>query len=184
MGPRFRGDTSFSSSLCSQEKLGGSPGRTRTSDPAVNSRLLYRLSYRGMLGRVSSAARLRWLYQIDAREPAILWTSPIPTTIGGIRNESASGGSRSKCPLRVPCVSRWVSALLSAASWDFCRSWDSGCFPSVCFCCRSIFILLAVFGAESKSGGVGGEDPKRTAKLIQIPIKREAGFASGLQGIG
>ena len=26
---------------------GGSPGRTRTSDPAVNSRLLYQLSYRG-----------------------------------------------------------------------------------------------------------------------------------------
>jgi hypothetical protein len=26
----------------------GSPGRTRTSDPAVNSRLLYRLSYRGI----------------------------------------------------------------------------------------------------------------------------------------
>ena len=25
----------------------GSPGRTRTSDPAVNSRLLYQLSYRG-----------------------------------------------------------------------------------------------------------------------------------------
>ena len=32
-----------------QETLGnlGSPGRTRTSDPAVNSRLLYQLSYRG-----------------------------------------------------------------------------------------------------------------------------------------
>lgn len=29
------------------EKKDGSPGRTRTSDPAVNSRLLYRLSYRG-----------------------------------------------------------------------------------------------------------------------------------------
>ena len=34
------------------EKLGcaggdGSPGRIRTSDPTVNSRLLYRLSYRG-----------------------------------------------------------------------------------------------------------------------------------------
>jgi hypothetical protein len=27
--------------------LFGSPGRTRTSDPAVNSRLLYLLSYRG-----------------------------------------------------------------------------------------------------------------------------------------
>ena len=27
---------------------GGSPGRTRTSDPAVNSRLLYQLSYRGI----------------------------------------------------------------------------------------------------------------------------------------
>jgi D-tyrosyl-tRNA(Tyr) deacylase len=27
--------------------LGGSPGRIRTSDPAVNSRLLYQLSYRG-----------------------------------------------------------------------------------------------------------------------------------------
>jgi hypothetical protein len=25
----------------------GSPGRTRTSDPVVNSHLLYRLSYRG-----------------------------------------------------------------------------------------------------------------------------------------
>ena len=35
--------------LCSgfpREKV-GSPGRTRTSDPAVNSRLLYQLSYRG-----------------------------------------------------------------------------------------------------------------------------------------
>jgi hypothetical protein len=30
----------------------GSPGRTRTSDPAVNSRLLYRLSYRGTTGRI------------------------------------------------------------------------------------------------------------------------------------
>ena len=27
----------------------GSPGRIRTSDPTVNSRLLYRLSYRGAL---------------------------------------------------------------------------------------------------------------------------------------
>ena len=27
--------------------LNGSPGRTRTSDPVVNSHLLYRLSYRG-----------------------------------------------------------------------------------------------------------------------------------------
>jgi hypothetical protein len=30
------------------DKGDGSPGRTRTSDPAVNSRLLYRLSYRGI----------------------------------------------------------------------------------------------------------------------------------------
>ena len=29
----------------------GSPGRTRTSDPAVNSRLLYQLSYRGSIAR-------------------------------------------------------------------------------------------------------------------------------------
>ena len=27
--------------------VGGSPGRTRTNDKAVNSRLLYQLSYRG-----------------------------------------------------------------------------------------------------------------------------------------
>ena len=33
----------------------GSPGRTRTSDPAVNSRLLYRLSYRGISGSYSKA---------------------------------------------------------------------------------------------------------------------------------
>ncbi len=31
-------------------KLSSSPGRTRTYDPAVNSRLLYQLSYRGMVG--------------------------------------------------------------------------------------------------------------------------------------
>jgi hypothetical protein len=28
----------------------GSPGRTRTADRVVNSHLLYRLSYRGMVG--------------------------------------------------------------------------------------------------------------------------------------
>ena len=28
----------------------GSPVRTRTTDPLVNSQLLYRLSYRGMFG--------------------------------------------------------------------------------------------------------------------------------------
>ena len=48
----------------------GSPGRTRTSDPAVNSRLLYQLSYRGP-GRSFGAAAGRhatWpaLYQIGA----------------------------------------------------------------------------------------------------------------------
>ena len=37
----------------------GSPGRTRTSDPAVNSRLLYLLSYRGAeRGFVSRADRV------------------------------------------------------------------------------------------------------------------------------
>src|SRR6516162_9656243 len=35
-------------------RKGGSPGRTRTSDPAVNSRLLYRLSYRGTVPHISS----------------------------------------------------------------------------------------------------------------------------------
>ena len=30
------------------EKIAGSPTRTRTSDKAVNSRLLYQLSYRGL----------------------------------------------------------------------------------------------------------------------------------------
>jgi hypothetical protein len=34
----------------------GSPGRTRTSDPAVNSRLLYQLSYRGASAPASSGA--------------------------------------------------------------------------------------------------------------------------------
>ncbi len=33
----------------------GSPGRIRTSDPTVNSRLLYRLSYRGALTRLSES---------------------------------------------------------------------------------------------------------------------------------
>ena len=34
----------------------GSPGRTRTADPVINSHLLYRLSYRGIVGR----ARMLW----------------------------------------------------------------------------------------------------------------------------
>src|SRR5271165_5318600 len=38
-------------------KKDGSPGRTRTSDPAVNSRLLYRLSYRGTVPHISSELR-------------------------------------------------------------------------------------------------------------------------------
>lgn len=36
----------------------GSPGRTRTSDPAVNSRLLYRLSYRGPRSQANEAGRV------------------------------------------------------------------------------------------------------------------------------
>src|SRR5262245_27387850 len=45
------------------ERLVGSPGRTRTSDPAVNSRLLYRLSYRGMSDSLLAQLSMRWLYQ-------------------------------------------------------------------------------------------------------------------------
>ena len=37
--------------LCRVMRNDGSPGRTRTSHRAVNSRLLYRLSYRGIQGR-------------------------------------------------------------------------------------------------------------------------------------
>ena len=39
-----------------------SPERTRTSDKAVNSRLLYQLSYRGMVRKVSlRGGNLTWL---------------------------------------------------------------------------------------------------------------------------
>jgi hypothetical protein len=41
--------------LILREILIGSPGRIRTSDPTVNSRLLYRLSYRGALTRLSES---------------------------------------------------------------------------------------------------------------------------------
>ncbi|GEM_PF-3075367 len=34
----------------------GSPGRTRTADPVINSHLLYLLSYRGIEGECSEAA--------------------------------------------------------------------------------------------------------------------------------
>jgi hypothetical protein len=40
------------------KKKDGSPGRTRTSDPAVNSRLLYRLSYRGTAKAASSVREI------------------------------------------------------------------------------------------------------------------------------
>src|SRR5215472_4396930 len=39
----------------------GSPGRARTADKSVNSRLLYQLSYRGTWGAVSSASISCWL---------------------------------------------------------------------------------------------------------------------------
>ena len=47
----------------------GSPGRTRTSDPAVNSRLLYQLSYRGASWRIYAgrAAECKRTPAIDAR---------------------------------------------------------------------------------------------------------------------
>ena len=41
--------------LESVTELLGSPGRIRTSDPTVNSRLLYRLSYRGALEWLSES---------------------------------------------------------------------------------------------------------------------------------
>ncbi len=48
----------------------GSPGRTRTSDRTVNSRLLYQLSYRGTgLKLVQSLARYR-IYQSRQKSPS------------------------------------------------------------------------------------------------------------------
>ena len=46
--------------LCARKAIDkdGSPGRTRTSDPAVNSRLLYQLSYRGSEALPSGIASL------------------------------------------------------------------------------------------------------------------------------
>jgi hypothetical protein len=37
--------------FCSTQEGSGSPSRTRTCDKAINSRLLYQLSYRGTRGR-------------------------------------------------------------------------------------------------------------------------------------
>ena len=34
---------------CKPLSIFGSPGRTRTADPVINSHLLYRLSYRGII---------------------------------------------------------------------------------------------------------------------------------------
>ena len=34
--------------------LSGSPGRTRTSDPMINSHLLYQLSYRGIGAKIGN----------------------------------------------------------------------------------------------------------------------------------
>ncbi len=40
-------------------EFSGSPARTRTTDPLVNSQLLYRLSYRGMFGWISVSVKSR-----------------------------------------------------------------------------------------------------------------------------
>jgi hypothetical protein len=51
----------------------GSPGRTRTSDPAVNSRLLYRLSYRGIPWPACLAqARCDGYIKIESENPSSL----------------------------------------------------------------------------------------------------------------
>ena len=39
--------------LTARRMKSGSPGRTRTCDKAVNSRLLYQLSYRGTMARAA-----------------------------------------------------------------------------------------------------------------------------------
>lgn len=38
----------YSMKLYENYSKNGSPGRTRTADPVINSHLLYRLSYRGI----------------------------------------------------------------------------------------------------------------------------------------
>ena len=54
----------------------GSPGRTRTSDPAVNSRLLYQLSYRGSLTSTSTS---RTMETVIFTSLAALYQTAAPT---------------------------------------------------------------------------------------------------------
>jgi hypothetical protein len=55
-------------------KKDGSPGRTRTSDPAVNSRLLYRLSYRGIANGCAEPSRVLSYHSEDAAQAiSVFW---------------------------------------------------------------------------------------------------------------
>jgi hypothetical protein len=84
----------------------GSPGRTRTSDPAVNSRLLYQLSYRGSLHRgpwTSVTSRLKTPMPLYSRPRApqtrLGRGPPDRKGLGGRgRNRTADGG------FAVPCI--------------------------------------------------------------------------------
>ncbi len=50
-------DARMGSNRMSQKRKDGSPGRTRTCDKSVNSRLLYQLSYRGTPADESTDSR-------------------------------------------------------------------------------------------------------------------------------
>ena len=71
----------------------GSPGRTRTCDKSVNSRLLYQLSYRGMRRRMAAIRRGRGSIKL----------APQPARPAG-RSKKEPGGGRALSVVMVGCL--------------------------------------------------------------------------------
>src|SRR5215469_5479087 len=114
-------------------KIDGSPGRTRTSDPAVNSRLLYRLSYRGTAARPKE--RLRSCLHTTVRTRH----KPFPYIRICVTQEERCASN----PLRRKPLAR--ASLASAAGRKFARAYRKSPSELLAVCrTRNEYLLVAL----------------------------------------
>ena len=91
--PPWKGDvlTAWPRSLIKKRKqtcyiaFANSPSRARTYDNSVNSRVLYRLSYRGILKVYSVPYTFKTTHNLYIHSSNLFWSSPRPISISQLR---------------------------------------------------------------------------------------------------
>ena len=167
--------------------LFGSPGRTRTSDPAVNSRLLYRLSYRGIPWDACLAQALTDGYiKIDRRGHASL--SEVPNSASHRAGRFPLAASPSPCRNPASRVALGIALIIGGTL---------GFLPILGFRDDSLGFACAFDPSGDRSpsapprrsvvGPAQQDENQRTGLILQanqVAQKRRAGFASGPKALG